>query len=246
MKKLFTGLFLFAFTANVFAQSLAINTDGSTANSTAMLDVKSTSKGFLPPRMTQVQRDAITTPAAGLIVQCTDCSTIGPYTYNGSTWVSMSYKTYKIGDAAQGGIVFWVDDTGQHGLIASTADQSSPSTIQWQGGTVTYCNKVRNDGIKTGSLNTDAIIAVWGPGTYAAQACAQYLGGGYGDWYLPSKYELDLLNQQEAVVGGFLGVLYWSSTEVNATNAWAQLIPGGGQGVNGKTISLSVRAIRRF
>jgi hypothetical protein len=242
MKKIFTGLFLFAFFANSLSQSLAINTDGSIASSTAMLDVKSTTKGFLPPRMTQVQRDAIAAPAAGLIVQCTDCSTIGPYTYNGNTWISMSYKTYKIGDAAQGGIVFWVDDTGQHGLIAATADQSAALT--WSTGT--WCNKVRNDGIKTGKINTDAIIAVFGPASYAAQICAQYLGGGYGDWYLPSKYELDLLNQQQAVVGGFGGSMYWSSTETDPNNAWGEIIPGGLQGVNPKTSGFRVRAIRRF
>lgn len=150
--------------------------------------------------MTQVQRDAIGSPAAGLIVYCTDCSTVGPYSYNGSSWISMTYKTYKIGDAAQGGIVFWVDDAGQHGLVAATADQSA--SLQWYNGSNIFCNKVRTDGIKVGRINTDAIISTQGTGSYAAQACAAYLGGGYGDWYLPSKYELNLLYAQKAVVGG--------------------------------------------
>lgn len=49
MKKMLPVFILLIVSANVLAQSLAINTDGTSANSTAMLDVKSTSKGFLPP-----------------------------------------------------------------------------------------------------------------------------------------------------------------------------------------------------
>jgi len=43
-------------------------------NSSALLDVSSTTKGFLPPRLTKLQRDAITTPATGLVLYCTDCN----------------------------------------------------------------------------------------------------------------------------------------------------------------------------
>jgi hypothetical protein len=244
MKKIFTGLFLFAIITNSLAQSLAINTDGSIASSTAMLDVKSTTKGFLPPRMTQVQRDAIAAPAEGLIVHCTDCSTIGPYTYNGSSWISMSYKTYKIGDAAQGGIVFWVDDTGQHGLIAATADQGS--FIPWSIGTA-LCNKIRVDGIYVGSKNTDSIIVAHGTtGPYAALLCATYISNGYADWYLPSKYELNLLYLQKAVVGGFVNTSYWSSTETDISNANSQNFLNGTVSVFQKNNNLYVRAIRRF
>ncbi len=52
---------------NGFSQ-VAINTDGSNPNSSAMLDVKSTDKGFLPPRMTTSERNAINSPAEGLII----------------------------------------------------------------------------------------------------------------------------------------------------------------------------------
>lgn len=73
---------------NSYAQSLAINTDGSTANTSAMLDVKSTSKGILIPRMTTVQRTGIGTPAAGLQVYDTDLNLL--YYYNGSAWASVA------------------------------------------------------------------------------------------------------------------------------------------------------------
>ncbi|MCK9423473.1 MAG: hypothetical protein M0Q38_12835, partial [Bacteroidales bacterium] len=60
-------------TANTEAQ-IGINTDGTQPGSAAMLDIKSTEKGFLPPRMTKVQRNAIVNPPAGLMVFCTDCT----------------------------------------------------------------------------------------------------------------------------------------------------------------------------
>ena len=51
-----------------FSQNVAINTDGSAANSKAILDVKSFEKGVLLPRMTQNERDNISAPPAGLII----------------------------------------------------------------------------------------------------------------------------------------------------------------------------------
>jgi hypothetical protein len=70
MKTLFIILFL-AFLIDVRAQ-VAINTDGTSPDNSAMLDVKSTTKGMLAPRMTLVQRNAIATPAKGLTVFQTD------------------------------------------------------------------------------------------------------------------------------------------------------------------------------
>ena len=55
-----------------FAQNVAINADGSLPNSSAMLDVSSTTKGFLPPRMTLAQRNLISLPATGIIIYQTD------------------------------------------------------------------------------------------------------------------------------------------------------------------------------
>ncbi len=69
---------------------VAINTDGSPADASSMLDVKSTEKGFLPPRMTEVQMNAINNPAEGLIVYCTDCNPKGPYYFDGINWVNFS------------------------------------------------------------------------------------------------------------------------------------------------------------
>jgi len=65
-------LFLLIKSSLLFSQ-VAINADGSSPNNSAMLDVKSNNKGFLPPRMTHAEMNAIPNPADGLIVYCTDC-----------------------------------------------------------------------------------------------------------------------------------------------------------------------------
>ena len=72
MKKLLILLAIFTTFATT-AQSVGINADGSAANATAILDLKSTTKGLLPPRMTYAQRQAISSPATGLMIYCTDC-----------------------------------------------------------------------------------------------------------------------------------------------------------------------------
>ncbi|MFZ1706128.1 MAG: FISUMP domain-containing protein [Saprospiraceae bacterium] len=76
--------------SNLIAQ-VGINT--ASPNITAALDVVSTTKGFLPPRMTKVQRDAIgtpNTPAEGLLVTCTDCDIAGLYQYINGAWQALS------------------------------------------------------------------------------------------------------------------------------------------------------------
>jgi len=61
-----------------------------TPASSAKLDVTSTNKGFLPPRMTNIQRDAIVSPVPGLQIWCTNRGLYGEtQVHNGSTWVNM-------------------------------------------------------------------------------------------------------------------------------------------------------------
>jgi len=86
-KKLFFLLLVSVFTGQMlFSQSVAINTDGSTANASSILEIKSTAKGLLIPRMLKLQRTAITSPATGLMVYQTGPDSTGFYMYNGSSW----------------------------------------------------------------------------------------------------------------------------------------------------------------
>jgi hypothetical protein len=69
----------------------------------------------------------------------------------------------------------------------------------------------------------------------------------YGDWYLPSKVELNLLYNQKTVVGGFASNYYWGSTEGGSGNAWSQNFNGGFQYYGSKDSTLvRVRAVRAF
>lgn len=74
---------------NIFPATGAVGIGTTTPNASALLDVTSTSKGLLIPRMTIAQRDAIVKPATGLLVFVTDRS-LGFYYFNGSAWVSVA------------------------------------------------------------------------------------------------------------------------------------------------------------
>ena len=175
---------------------------------------------------------------------------VGPAGAIGATGATGGYPVHTIGESYGGGIVFYVYDGGQHGLIAATADQST--SIRWYGGTNTN-TRARGDGIGAGLKNTAIIIANQGSvdgADFAATVCNEYSvtvdGTTYGDWYLPSKHELNLLYLQETVVGGFARYAYWSSTEDGFFNAWYQNFSGGLQSSLSKNLTFYVRAVRAF
>lgn len=101
MQKLFFSGMLFLMCFHAFSQNVGIGT--STPNASAKLEVYSTNSGFLPPRMTYAQRSAITSPAQGLIIYCTDCGTNGgePQYYNGTKWLNMSGATAAVSNTLQ-------------------------------------------------------------------------------------------------------------------------------------------------
>lgn len=236
---------LLFFTLTSMAQNVGIGT--ATPAASAQLDVSSTSKGFLPPRMDSTQRNAIVSPATGLTIYNT---TINAFqVYNGTAWYS---TVHFIGESYGGGIVFYVYDNGQHGLIAATADQNGGANIRWFGGTNTN-TRARADGVGAGLKNTAIIIANQGPvdgAAFAATVCNEYsvtvAGVTYGDWYLPSKHELNLLYLQRTSVGGFGSDDYWSSSEFDNGFVWSQFFFNGLQISINKSNSARVRAVRAF
>lgn len=156
-----------------------------------------------------------------------------------------------IGDYYQGGIIFWLDATGQHGLIAATEDQSIG--IKWCNGKFRYTGKT-GDGLYAGAMNNATIIATQladnQTGNFAAKVCFNYFvrvdGEIYDDWYLPSKYELNLLYLQKDVVGGFTSTYYWSSTEYAYRYVWSQHFGHGHMSYFKEDYTYRVRAIRAF
>lgn len=86
LKTIIIAALLLATLKTATAQSVGINNEGSPPNSSAMLDVSSSSKGFLVPRMTSVQMNAIVNPATGLMVFCTDCGSGSMALFVNDSW----------------------------------------------------------------------------------------------------------------------------------------------------------------
>ena len=163
--------------------------------------------------------------------------------------------TYVIGGTGPaGGWVFYVDATGQHGLEATlAAEEPDSGTIRWHNGASD--TEAHSDGTGAGEMNTMLIIAdqVGNPNFYAAGFAANvdviHNSVKYGDWYLPSLFELDLMydniGRAGPNVGEFPAADYWSSSEVDANEA-GFLSSAGVQGKKNKSITARVRAVRAF
>lgn len=159
-------LIAFTFTGISNAQ-VAINADGSSPDNSAMLDVKSASKGVLFPRMSGTQRDQIASPATGLIIFN---STSNAYEYyTGALWV-------KLGSAIADG--------------TNTGDMLVWNGSQWQPATFRYYH-VDRDGDTFG----DPLIIVYAPNQptgYVLNDCDNddnnpYSGGGTIRTYYPDR-----------------------------------------------------------
>ena len=105
----------------IYAQNVGINSDGSTPDNSAMLDIKSTSSGLLIPRMTLAQRNAISSPAAGLLIYQTD-NTPGFY-YNAGTpsspnWIRFANESHSHATLSNGA-----------GIAAFSYNGSSAATV---------------------------------------------------------------------------------------------------------------------
>jgi hypothetical protein len=176
---------------------------------------------------------------------------------------TIGVKTYQVGDFAQGGIVFWVDETGQHGLVCAKNDQDGGSGVRWYAGT--YGNtQAKGNGPFAGEANTSIIIAAQvaigdDGATYAARICNELQitesSKTYGDWYLPSKDELILISQNYSAInavatanGGtvFSTSGYWSSTEDFANGARLVDLTTGDLYGDYKDAIYRVRAVRAF
>ena len=217
MKKI-TVLVLMLFTVLSFAQ-VSINI--ATPDPSAILDVTSTTAGFLPPRMTAVQRDAIPGPVLGLMVFCTNCASGDGelQVYYTSGWKNIvggetiDPPAAVVGDYRDGGIVFYIaneptdldgDGDLDTGLVCAIVDQGS--IIEWiQGGnTQTTTNGGTSVSIGFGQTNTTAMMSQVGYTGGAATVCDEYTttvnGITYSDWFLPSKDELNQMYVNREVI----------------------------------------------
>lgn len=147
--------------------------------------------------------------------------------------------TVSVGMSYGGGIIFYL--SGGHGLIAQTSDISTSAQWGCYGTAISGADSTTN-----GAQNTVDIVNGCSTSGIAARLCSDSTEGGYADWYLPAKDQLNTLYAQQATVGGFLPYIYWSSSEYSSSGAWLQIFNSGTQGSNPKSLSGRVRCIRSF
>jgi hypothetical protein len=152
---------------------------------------------------------------------------------SGSPYVINSVPTHYAGELFGGGVVFYVDQTGNHGLICSMTDLSTGSA--WSNVSTLIGATAQSDWNSQG--NTSAIISQIGYTGGSASLCDGYTNPDYGtgtfsDWYLPAFDILNLLYNTRGLVNkaidsdGNAGTTaitknnYWSSTEGGPTHAW--------------------------
>ena len=198
------------------------------------------------------------------------CTGSTAFNYNALANTDDGSCAYAIGDNYQGGIIFYIFQLGDagyvagqvHGLIAAPTDQSTDAEWGCNGTNITGADAV---GIGTGAQNTiDIVNANCSPynsvNPIAANICDTLTLGGYSDWFLPSKDELNAMysniGQGNVLglgtnVGGFPYIHYWSSSEFiySTYKVWIQRFgEGGTQTTSGKTnqTMFHVRAVRAF
>jgi len=162
---------------------------------------------------------------------------------------------YEIGELALGGMIFYLDSTGQHGLVSEIQDIGA---FEW-GCSQIEINGAEGEVIGTGYQNSLDIVnhdcITLNGGLKAAEATLNYESGGYSDWFLPSIDALIAMYNSIGPAGlyGDIGALnttqgdfYWSSTEYNIANSWFFNANDGSYGASGKNSFYLVRPIRSF
>jgi hypothetical protein len=168
---------------------------------------------------------------------------------------------YQVGDFAEGGIVFYVDESGGHGLIAALEDVIEGEVyndaeeyfgFEW-GCNNLLVSDADHPNIGYGYLNTIAIInsdcQSENGGEVAAQVADSYTFEEYYDWFLPSKFELIEMynNIGLSPLTNFENHSYWSSSNPNPGSAWVVSFDSGFSGWGaGKNSICEVRPVRAF
>ncbi|MBT7081671.1 MAG: DUF1566 domain-containing protein, partial [Chloroflexi bacterium] len=159
---------------------------------------------------------------------------------------------YAIGDTGPaGGLIFYIDTADAYTwayLEVWTSDESG--TYQWKTSQTSTAGTLTTIG--AGYANTYTHMT--GTEHPAANVVRNATHGGFNDWFLPSKDELDAIwdnlvddgNGSNSGVGGFAGGYYWSSSESFSNYAWIQYFNDGHQFDYDKGYSGRVRAVRAF
>jgi hypothetical protein len=214
-------------------------TDNHTNNGTGIGTFTSNINGLLPSTIYYVRSYATNGVGTAYGNQLSFSTTAAPT----STFVGA------VGNSYQGGVIAYIltpsdpgySSTYQHGLIVAPTDilvtpwGCEGSLIAGADGTA----------IGTGHQNTIDIMASCSTATNAATKCAALNLGGYNDWFLPSKDELNKIYLNRTTLG-ITGNNYWSSTEGDLNQAWSHNFTFNTQGFQYKSGLINVRAVRMY
>ncbi len=174
------------------------------------------------------------------------------------TFITPAKSPFNIGQFYAGGFIFYIDSTGNHGLVCDTTDLTyyTDSThlsdsIQWRIVAGIDYSGANATAIGSGASNTRKIMATYGNVKNAASLCVNYNGEGYNDWFLPSKDELNQIyvNLTAKGLGNMSTTNYWSSSSnivKGISYAWSQYFSNGNQYYFNGYFYLNIRAARAF
>lgn len=154
-----------------------------------------------------------------------------------------------IGDTYMGGIIFYLDGSGQHGLIRAldqgvgVGDTTYNYTWTANANGPFISTNANGTAIGTGKSNTDLILSAI-PNAQSAKYCDDYNYNGYSDWYLPSYNEMQAISNS-FLFPGFIQYA-WTSTDADQTNAWIYDILTNGFYQIAKAFPAAVIPIRTF
>lgn len=131
-----------------------------------------------------------------------------------TTYFDVPPPTYELGQLYGGGIISYIDETGQHGLIRAL--DNGISSLQWSANFI-FCGGVNDYG--QGLSNTNLIISN-DTDSFAAQYCDSFTGGGYNDWFLPSINELNAIYNSGQIPSVIGTDALWSSSEMENLSAF--------------------------
>ena len=177
MKQLFTFLAAVLLAVTMHAQ-VGIGT--TSPDNSAALEVQSTTKGFLPPRVTNAQMNAITNPAEGLMVYCTDCATKGLYVFNYNFWqsiISPDVLVTLVVDVTSSTGKTWMDRNlgASRRATSSTDSEAYGDLYQW--GRFTDGHQSRT----SSTTSTNSSIDTPGHGDFILESDSPY------DWRSPQQ-----------------------------------------------------------
>ena len=233
MKKLQSIFFVIISIATTYAQ-IGINSDGSAPHTSAMLDVKSITKAFYPPRMTTAQKTAIVSPQIGAVVY--DITLNNLNFYNGTTWVAGSGGGFTLpftGTAAVGGGGYVLDianTTGSDGtaIVGRNGTQITGEGILGVAGATAPLSNVAGVYGRTASTNSNGV----GVKAFHAGTGSAFFGNstdGIGASLLSTNGFALKTQGKLQFAGNGVGVLgankFLKSINAAGDAQWAELIP---------------------